>query len=64
LTLRSPKGTVESLHAVIQRLEQNDDPALDPVAKVELKRLLLLRIADIEALSAIESAKPESIEAA
>lgn len=62
MSLRAPKDTVESLRLTLQRLEQFTDPAQDLEARTELKRILLLRIADLEALEALrgDAAKPSS----
>jgi hypothetical protein len=53
LSLRAPKDTIESLQVMLQRLEQSSDPSTDPEARAELKRILLSRIANLEALEVL-----------
>lgn len=55
MSLRAPKDTIESLRLTLQRLEQTSDAAQDPEARAELRRILLLRIANLEALEALKS---------
>lgn len=50
MSLRAPKDTIQSLRLMLQRLEQTADPDSDREARAELKRLLLSRIANLEAL--------------
>ena len=56
MSLRAPKDTAESLRLTLQKLEQAADPAHDAAARAELKRILLMRIADLEALEALKAA--------
>ena len=51
VSLRDPKETIKSLRLILERLEQNADPAEDAVAKGELKRILLRRIAELEVVT-------------
>jgi hypothetical protein len=55
VSLRAPKDTVESLRLTLQRLEQFSDPAHDAEAKAQLKRILMIRIANLEALEALRA---------
>jgi hypothetical protein len=50
------------LRLTLQRLEQLSDPAQDPDARAELKRILLLRIANLEALEVLRAEAVESTE--
>lgn len=52
---RPYKETLESLSITLQKLEQTSDPASDEHAVAEPKRILLGRIADLEALNALQS---------
>ncbi len=58
MSLRAPKDTIESLRLTLQRLEQTADSSHDPEASAELKRILLLRIATLEALEALKAGDP------
>ena len=67
MSLRAPKSTIQSLQLMLQRLEQIADPDPDPEARVELKRILLSRIANLEALEvlrveALKSASRRSLD--
>ena len=54
VSLRAPKDTAASLRIMVQRLEQTVDPEQDPEARAELKRILMVRIANLEALEALK----------
>ena len=60
MSLRAPKDTVESLRLMLQRFEQSADPTQDPADRAELRRLLMLRIANLEALEALKADTLES----
>ena len=60
MSLRAPKDTIESLRLTLQRLEQTADSSNDPEASAELKRILLLRIATLEALEALKASATSS----
>ena len=60
VSLRAPKDTVESLRLMLQRFEQSADPTLDPADRAELRRILMLRIANLEALEALKADAFES----
>jgi len=53
MSLRAPRETVDSLRLTLQSLEQNTDETSDPQALAELKRILLRRMADLEAADAL-----------
>jgi hypothetical protein len=57
---RSSKETLESLRVTLQKLEQTVEPPLNGQDITELKQILLNRIAELEALSAIEPAEAQS----
>jgi hypothetical protein len=57
---RSSKETLESLRVTLQKLEQSTDSPSNGNDVVELKQILLNRIAELEALSAMEPAEVES----
>ena len=57
---RSAKETLESLRITLQKLEQSTDSPSNGQDATELKQILLNRIAELEALSAIEPAEAES----
>ena len=50
MSLRAPKDTIQSLQVMLQRLEQSPDPSPDPETRAEIKRILLSRIANLEAV--------------
>lgn len=54
--------TLRSLRITLQKLEQNSDGDEDASAMVELKRILLNRIAELEVVSALESEHPEELD--
>jgi hypothetical protein len=60
MTARSPKETLESLRVTLQKLEQTSYAASDTQDIAELKQILLNRIAELEALSAMEPTEIES----
>jgi hypothetical protein len=53
---RPAQGTLESLRLTLLKVEQSAEPEHDAEALAELKRILLHRIAELEAMQAIESA--------
>jgi hypothetical protein len=57
---RPSKETLESLRVTLQKLEQSTDAPLNGQDVAELKQILLNRIAELEALSAMEPAQVES----
>ncbi len=59
---RSTRDTLRSLRITLQKLEQNFDANEDASAMVELKRILLNRIAELELLSALESGHPAEMD--
>ena len=61
---RSSKETLESLRLTLQKLEQSTDSPSNGQDVAELKQILLNRIAELEALSAMEPAQVESVPAA
>lgn len=56
--LRSPRDTVQSLRLMLDQLQQSPEADGDAESKAELKRILLTRIAELEA----EQAAAASIE--
>jgi hypothetical protein len=59
MTPRSSKETLESLRVTLQKLEQTDSPS-NGQDIAELKQILLNRIAELEALSAMGPSEVES----
>ena len=57
---RSSKETLESLRVTLQKLEQTTDSPSNGQDIAELKQILLNRIAELEALSAMGPAEAES----
>ena len=53
---------MESLRLTLLKVEQSAEPEQDAGALAELKRILLQRIAELEAIQAIESAAPQTDE--
>ena len=49
MTLRSLRDTIESLCAILRKVEQTADPDQDSAAVNDLKRILRKRIAELEA---------------
>ena len=56
------RDRIAILRDVILRLENTEDPALDPVMKSDLGRLLLDYIAELDAEVSIESPLPATSE--
>jgi hypothetical protein len=59
MTVRPSKETLESLRITLQRLEQTVDPMADAQSLADLKRVILGRIADLEALNALSPTASE-----
>ncbi len=59
---RPTREVLEGLRLTLQKLEQNFDSVEDEPAMADLKRILLLRIADLEAAEALEAAGREAVE--
>jgi hypothetical protein len=59
-TDRPTRDTIESLRLTLERVEQSIDPSADAQEIAELKRILLARIADLEAVTALEAQSPMS----
>jgi hypothetical protein len=51
---RPSPDTLESLRITLQKLEHGIDSMLDAAAMAELKRTILLRIAELEAANAVQ----------
>ena len=62
MRLKPAKDRIAILRDVILRLEKSEDPALDPVMKANLGRLLLDYIAEFDAEVSIESPLPATSE--
>ena len=58
MNLRPAQETLDSLRVTLQKLEQAVDPVSDGQDVAELKRILLNRIAELEALQALQ---PEEV---
>jgi hypothetical protein len=56
---RSTRETLESLRITLQKLEQAADPASNGQDIVELKQILLNRIAELETLHALQPEETE-----
>jgi|GEM_PF-3616404 len=54
MTVRSSRETLESLRVTLQKLEQTTDATADGRDVAELKQILLNRIAELEALNALQ----------
>jgi hypothetical protein len=54
MTARPTRETLESLRVTLQKLEQTADPASNGQDVLELKQILLNRIAELETLNALE----------
>ena len=54
--MRSSSELIQSLRITLQKLEESFASSEDESDMGELKRIILLRIADIEALQALEAA--------
>jgi hypothetical protein len=50
MVIRPSKDVLESLRVTLQKLEHGLDPTHDASAMAELKRMVLLRIAELEAV--------------
>ncbi len=61
MTTRPTQETLESLRLTLQKLEQTTDLASDGRDVIELKQILLNRIAELEALNALQPAKAEPV---
>jgi len=59
MTLRPTREAIENLRLTLQTLEQNFESVDDEPAMAEFKRILLSRIADLEAAEALEPADRE-----
>ena len=57
MTLRSIPDTIESLRVILQEVEQTMDAAYDSADLLELERILLDRIAELE-LEQARAAEP------
>ena len=57
---RPTRDTLEALRLTLERVEQSTDPSADAEEIAELKRILLARIANLEALNALGSQSPVS----
>jgi hypothetical protein len=60
MSIRPTRETVESLRLTLARLEQSTAPAPNSDEFQELKRILLARIADLEAVTAMQAQSPVS----
>ena len=56
MVIRRSNDVLESLRVTLQKLEHGLDPIHDAPAMAELKRMLLLRIAELEAVDALQHA--------
>jgi hypothetical protein len=54
MTPRTARETLDSLRVTLQKLEQTTDPVSDGQDAVQLKTILLNRIAELEALHALQ----------
>ncbi len=57
---RPAHETLESLRLTLRKVEQSAEPEQDAEALADLKRILLQRIADLEAVEALETQAVES----
>lgn len=60
MTARPSNETLESLRVTLQRLQQTMDPSADAQSLADLKHILLVRIAELEALNPLTSAASET----
>ena len=60
VTLRSLRDTVESLRAILRKVEQTADPGQDAADVIDLKRILRKRIAELEAAEDRTHAYPKA----
>lgn len=63
MAVRPARETLDSLRVTLQKLEQATDPASDGQDAVELKQIMLNRIAELEALQALVPEEVESVAA-
>ena len=59
---RPAQETLESLRLTLLKVEQGAEPEQDAEALAELKRILLQRIAELEAVQALESAAAQTLD--
>jgi hypothetical protein len=57
---RPARETLDALRLTLLQVEQNAEPGTDPESLAELKRILLSRIGELEAIQALESASEAS----
>ncbi len=57
---RPTESTIEALRLTIHQIEQTTDPGVDPESVAELKRILLNRIAELEAVPALTGPESEN----
>ncbi len=62
MAIRPSYELLEALRLSLQKLEQGIDPVEDVRVMAELKRMLVLRIAELEAQNTIEMASIETAE--
>jgi hypothetical protein len=60
---RAPQETLDSLRVTLHKLEQTNDSASDGQDIVELKQILLNRIAELETLNALSPQDSEPVPA-
>ena len=63
MTARPARETLDSLRVTLQKLEQETDPASNGQDGVELKQIMLNRIAELEALQALLPEEVASVSA-
>jgi hypothetical protein len=56
MVIRPSNDLLESVRVTLQKLEHGLDPIQDVPAMAELKRMVLLRIAELEAVNALRHA--------
>ena len=61
MSLRPTAETIESLRITLKKLEENFVSLEDAPAMGELKHILLLRIAELEALESAGAIEPEPV---
>jgi hypothetical protein len=61
MSLRPRAETIESLRITLKKLEENFVSLEDEPTMGELKHILLLRIAELEALECAEGIEPEPV---
>jgi hypothetical protein len=57
---RPTENTIEALRLTIQQIEQTTDPSVDAQSVAELKRILLNRIAELEAVPALTGSESKN----